>query len=118
MVEKLKKFSNKTILVIVGGLILIFIAIVYNYYLLKLKNESEIITINSTPSEIELFCKDLEEKLKAENIWGTDQWRCILAYDEGLPTKDIIYNKTRGLCNCTAILPNGETKNIEVRQSK
>ncbi len=99
-------------------LFFVIVVLFYTAYNLKIKNESVIITSNSSLSEIELFCYDLEKKLRAEKTWGTKDWNCEVAYDEGLPSSDVIYNKTRGLCNCTAVYPDGESKSVEVRQSK
>jgi len=76
------------------------------------------ITLNDSIDRIQLFCQDLEEKLIASKIWNTQQWKCVVAYDEGYNTTDIIYNKTRGLCNCTATFDDGTQKSVEVRQSK
>ena len=112
------KGNNFYIWYVIFGVIILILAIIgYKSYLIKSQTVT-VITENSTPSEIEKFCKDIEVQLKAQKIWDTDEWKCVLAYDEGLPVQDIIYNKTRGLCNCTATLPNGKVVTYEVRQSK
>ncbi len=116
--EKNKNKAKRESLFIFIVLLFVMGVLAYTAYNLKIKNESVIITSNSSLSEIELFCDDLEKKLKLEETWGTKDWNCEVAYDEGLPSSDIIYNKTRGLCNCTAVFPNGESKSVEVRQSK
>ena len=112
-----KEEKNYSWYVIFGIIVLILAIIAYKAYLIK-SHTISVITEDSTPAEIEKFCKDIEVQLKAQKIWDTDKWECVLAYDEGLPTQDLIYNKTRGLCNCTATLPNGKIVTYEVRQSK
>ncbi|GEM_PF-6590744 len=65
------------------------------------------------------FCSLLEYELNDKKIGDVkDKWKCFPVYEYKRNYKDIVFNKTQGLCNCTNILSDGTPINIQIRKAK
>ncbi len=124
MWKNLKK-RLKNSLIIYGSLSIILIVIFLGYLGYEKYNREDTSWIYDVPNtsiqnlSIIEFCSLLERELNDKKVGDViEEWKCLVVNETSKEYKDIVFNKTYGLCNCSNTLENGKTISIQIRKTK